>query len=88
MKYFAAFLSIGDASKSQEYRPRHLEFLERGEREGTIFARGRFVDGAGGLIIYRAETLENAQQIAEHDPYVSSGARKLEMHEWDMLLSR
>lgn len=84
MKYFAAFLPMRDLEKSQELRPAHMEFLSQTEREGKIFARGRFSDGAGGLVIYRAASLEEARKIAESDPYVKSGARSLEFHEWEM----
>ncbi len=84
MKYFAAFLPMRDLEKSQELRPSHLEFLERKAREGKIFARGRFADGAGGLIVYQADSLEDAKTIASSDPYVMHGARSLELHEWDM----
>ncbi len=87
MKYFAAFLKMNDPSKSQDLRPQHLEFLERSEQEGKVFARGRFEDGAGGLVIYQAESLEEARSIAESDPYITSGARSLELHEWGMKLS-
>ena len=88
MKYFAALLRMRDPAKSQSLRPQHLEFLERGEKEGRVFARGKFTDDAGGLIIYRAESFEDAREIAESDPYITSGARSLEIHEWDMKLSR
>ena len=84
MKYFAAFLPTKDREKSQRLRPLHLEFLARMEQEGKIFARGRFEDGAGGLVIYKAESLEEAQRTAGHDPYVTSGARGLEIHGWEM----
>jgi hypothetical protein len=87
MKYFAAFLRMNNQAKSQELRPQHLDFLKQGEQEGKIFARGRFEDGAGGLVIYRAESLAEARNIAESDPYVRSGARSLELHEWDMKVS-
>ncbi len=87
MKYFAAFLPMRDPGKSQGLRPAHVEFLDRKQREGAIFARGRFSDGAGGLVIYRAESLEEARKIAESDPYVKNGARSLELHEWEMKLS-
>ena len=86
MKYFTAVLKMLDSTKSQELRPRHLEFLGQKEKEGKIFARGRFADGAGGMVIYRAESIEEAKKIAESDPYVASGARSLELHEWDMKL--
>ena len=87
MKFFAAFLKMQDPVKNQDFRPQHLEFLDQGVKQGTVFARGRFTDGTGGLVIYRASSLEEAQEIAASDPYVKSGARSLDLHEWDMKLS-
>jgi uncharacterized protein YciI len=84
MKYFAAFLPMRDLEKSQELRPAHVEFLDQKSQEGKIFARGRFADGAGGLVVYRADSLEEAKKIASSDPYVMHGARSLELHEWEM----
>ncbi len=84
MKYFAAFLKMQDPAKSQELRPQHVQFLEETEKAGRIFARGRFTDGTGGLVVYQAESLEEATRIANGDPYIASGARILDIHEWDM----
>jgi len=84
MKFFAAFLPMRDLEKSQELRPAHTQFLDKMEIEGKIFARGRFADGAGGLIVYKAESFDEAKKVAESDPYVRSGARSLELHEWEM----
>ncbi len=85
MKYFAAILPIKDSEKNRLLRPQHLEFLAGAEQEGKIFARGRFADGTGGLVIYIADSIEEARRIAEGDPYVQSGARGLELHEWEMV---
>ncbi len=87
MKYFAAFLPMRDPEKSQSLRSQHLDFLSQRESEGRIFARGRFVDGAGGLVIYKAASLEEAKKIAAGDPYLIGGARSLEIHEWEMVKS-
>jgi len=84
VKYYAALLRMLDAEKSRVLRPEHLAFLVAKEGEGRIFARGKFPDGAGGLVVYMADSLEEARAIAEGDPYVVHGARALEMHEWDM----
>jgi uncharacterized protein YciI len=84
MKYFAAFLKMLDPEKNQTLRPQHLDFLMRTENEGKIFARGRFADGAGGLVIYMAESLDEARRIAGSDPYIIGRARTLELHEWEM----
>jgi uncharacterized protein YciI len=84
MKYFAAFLKMLDVQKNEAYRPQHMDFLVEKEKEGKIFARGRFTEGKGGLVIYIAETFEQAKKLAESDPLFTSGARSLELYEWDM----
>jgi uncharacterized protein len=88
MKYFAALLNMKDTEKNTAYRQQHMDFLVAQEKEGKIFARGRFTDGEGGLVIYMADSLEKAREIAASDPLVSSGARTLELHEWDMKLAQ
>ena len=84
MKYFAAFLKMKDPEKNATYRPQHMDFLIQKEKEGKIFARGRFSGGKGGLVVYIAESFEEATRIAESDPLVVSGARTLELYEWEM----
>jgi uncharacterized protein YciI len=85
MKYYAVFLIMLDAQKSQEVRQQHLDYLAQRRSEGKIFANGRFVDGAGGLVIYMAETDQEVVEITEQDPYIVSGARRYEIHEWEMV---
>jgi uncharacterized protein YciI len=84
MKYFAAYLRMKDREKNTAYRQQHVDFLTEMEKEGKIFARGRFTDGEGGLVIYMAGSREEALKLAESDPYVALGARTLELNEWDM----
>jgi uncharacterized protein YciI len=84
MKYFAALLMMKDLEKNVSFRQQHIDFLTKNEKEGKIFARGRFNDNSGGLVIYIASSLEDAQKLAASDPYAVSGARSLEVHEWDM----
>jgi len=84
MAFFAAFLKMADPEKSASFRPLHREFLEAREKEGKIFARGRFSDDTGGLVVYVADSLDEAMAIAQGDPYIVNGARSLEMHPWEM----
>lgn len=84
MKYYAAFLTMKDAEKSQTYRQEHLDFLEKMREEKRVFAYGRLADGAGGLIIYQGENLEEVEAWVKQDPYVEKGARGYHVHEWIM----
>lgn len=84
MKYFAALLMMKDVEKNMKFRQQHVDFLTENENDGKIFARGKFTGGEGGLVIYKADSREDAMKLAQSDPYVSSGARNLELYEWDM----
>jgi len=84
MNYYAVLLSMLDEEKSKTYRPEHLAYLEELEKTRNVFAKGRFTDGAGGLIIYIARNLQEAKEFAKNDPYVKYGAREYEIHEYAM----
>jgi uncharacterized protein YciI len=84
MKYFAALLKMKDLEKNKTFHQPHIDFLTENEKAGKIFARGKFMDGEGGLVIYIAGSRDEAVKLAGSDPYVSSGARFLEVYEWDM----
>ncbi|GEL77797.1 YciI family protein [Tenuibacillus multivorans] len=85
MKYFAVFLPMKDKEKSQSYRPQHLTFLERMKEEQKVLMYGRFPDGAGGLVIYRAKDMDEAISHLKKDPFVQVGARDWEIHEWELV---
>lgn len=82
MAYFAAILHMLNAEKNQEYRPRHLAYLDILDKQGKIYAKGPFIDGSGGMVVYISDSLEEAKQLAEKDPYVTEGVRRVELHEW------
>ena len=84
MKYFAAFLKMKDEIKSKKHRQAHLDFIEDMVGQNHLFSYGRLTDGSGGLLIYQAESLEQATDLANLDPYVELGARELSIHEWVM----
>ncbi|WP_059104534.1 YciI family protein [Shouchella shacheensis] len=86
MNYYAVLLPMRDKEKSRQFREEHLLFLEKGRREGWIFANGRFTDQSGGLVIYKARELQEVEGYVQQDPYIIHGARNYEIHEWEMVL--
>lgn len=84
MNHYAALSPMKDAEKSKHFRQEHLDYLEALEKQGKVFAKGRFTDGTGGLVIYIAESFEEVEEIVKNDPYVVHGARGYEIHEWVM----
>ena len=87
MKYFVALLKMKDAEKNAAYRQQHIDFLTEKEKEEVILSRGKFTGGKGGMVVYLAESFDDALKLAESDPYVALGARTLELFEWDMKMN-
>lgn len=85
MKYFAVFLTMKDEEKSSVHRPEHLDFLTEMRAQKKVLMNGRFMDGAGGLIIYVGESLEQVEGWVKEDPYIATGAREYRIHEWEMV---
>jgi uncharacterized protein YciI len=85
MPYFAAILHMLDKEKNLEVRPSHIEYLDKLDQEGKIFARGPFSDDSGGLVVYIADCYEEALTLAENDPHVVFKSRRLELKEWKVV---
>lgn len=85
MSYYAVFLPMKDAEKSKTFRPQHLAFLEKMRNEKKILINGKFTDGAGGLVIYKAKDMDEVKSFVAQDPYVIEQARDHIIHEWEMV---
>jgi len=83
--YYVALLTIIDADLNAKVRPAHLEYVNRLYKENKVLMAGPFTDGKGGMVIYRADSFEEAKRFAEADPVVAEGARTLELREWNPL---
>ena len=63
------------------YRPAHLAKMEPLDQQGRVVLAGPLTDKAGSLIIIEADSLEEAQQFAEEDPYTVNGVfERVEVH--------
>ncbi len=66
----------------------HLSYQEKLEREGVMFAAGpNWSDDeqnweGDGMIVYRANSVEHAREIAGQDPMHLSGARTFTVRPW------
>ena len=85
---YAVFTEFTDkeGDRSSE-RSNHFAYLAKLESEGKVFAAGPMLTESGerfgkALILYKADTLEQAKALADSDPYHSSGFRKYTIHPW------
>lgn len=59
---------------------KHLEYVGQMFAEGKVVLAGPCLDGAYGIIIYKADSPEEAQEMFENDPAVQAGILNMELH--------
>jgi len=90
-KYYAVLSKPSDTpQKLKALLPAHLEYMIDLEKRGLLFASGPLADGEGppsgqGLTILRAKSARQAREIAQADPFVTSGLRSFELKEWTVM---
>ncbi len=71
-----------------ETLPAHLDYQKKLEAEGKLVLAGPLSDDSGeqmngsGMIIYRAESMEQARRLAENDPMHAQGKRSFTLRRW------
>ena len=74
-------------AKRKIHRAAHLANLEPLDRQGRVLLAGPFTDLAGSLIIIEADSLDEARQIAQEDPYTVHGIfEHVEVHPFKQVL--
>lgn len=63
--------------------PLHRQFLDSLREQGRNEMSGGFADQSGGAYLLRAESLEEALEIAYTDPAHTSGGWDVTIYEWN-----
>ena len=64
---------------NEELIKEHVEHLKSLKSQGKLVLCGPFSDYPGGMVVYLADNLEEATNIAKSDPFISSGCKTFEV---------
>ena len=64
---------------NEEIVKRHVEHLKELKRQGRLVLCGPFTDYPGGMVVFTAEDLAEATNIAKADPFIASGCKTYEI---------
>jgi uncharacterized protein YciI len=78
------------ALSKEELTARHHDFIHELEAKGLLVGAGPFLDDTGnrfgtGMIIFRAATRPQAEAIANREPYIAHGVRRLKLVPWQRI---
>ncbi|WP_343319957.1 YciI family protein [Arthrobacter sp. TMP15] len=72
-----------------EHRPKHREWLAAQAEAEVVLASGPYADGAGALLIFRAENEAAVQQIVSQDPMtIGGGVTGLKISGWNPVIGQ
>ena len=86
--YVAESTPSGDGEAVRAALGEHLAYQRTLEEAGSLVFAGPLSDPSGeamqgvGLIVYRADSLEDARRLAEGDPMHKLGARSFTLRRW------
>ena len=58
---------------------KHVDNLKKLDKEGKLVLCGPFTDFPRGMVVFNADSKEEAKEIAEADPFISSGCKTYEL---------
>jgi uncharacterized protein YciI len=81
------------ALSPEALRELHHQFIHELEHKGILVGAGPFLDDAGnrfgtGMIIFRCATRAEAEKIANSEPYIAHGVRRLKLLPWQRTAGR
>jgi uncharacterized protein YciI len=71
----------------------HHAFIHDLEARGMLVGAGPFLDDSGnrfgtGMIIFRCATRAEAEKIANSEPFIAAGVRRLKLMPWQKIAGR
>jgi uncharacterized protein YciI len=73
MKYAAIIEYSQDKTKIQSLRPTHRQYLASLCERGQLAVSGPFTDDSGALIVYEADSADEAEKLLRGDPFHQNG---------------
>ncbi|MDB9313377.1 hypothetical protein PN462_09725 [Spirulina sp. CS-785/01] len=73
---------IVDKATFDQYVPYHVAYVRQLIEQGHQAKTGYWGDYGGGMLLFLADSLEQAKDIVAQDPLIKNNCVTYELHEW------
>lgn len=73
---------IVDKPTFDRFVPDHKLYVRELNNQGHNARTGYWAEYGGGMLLFEAKSLEEAQQIIENDPLIKNNCVEYDLHEW------
>lgn len=75
-----------DRSTFDLYVPAHKAYVQELIAKGHRARTGYWAERGGGMMLFEATSIDEAQAIVAQDPLVKNGCVKYQLHEWRVVV--
>ncbi|MFQ3616452.1 MAG: YciI family protein [Cyanobacteriota bacterium] len=75
-----------DKATFDQFVPAHKQFVYDLIAKGHQAKTGYWAERGGGMLLFRAASMEEARAIVAQDPLVQHGCVSYELHEWTIVV--
>lgn len=75
-----------DKNTFDRYVPAHLDYVRDLIAKGHKAKTGYWAEYGGGMLLFQAGSLTEAQAIIQADPLIENNCVEYELHEWRILV--
>lgn len=73
---------IVDKAVFDRHVPAHVAYIKQLIAQGHQAKSGYWAERGGGMLLFQAESIAEAQHLVEQDPLIQNGCVAYELHEW------
>lgn len=77
---------IVDKATFNRYVSAHKDYVRDLISQGLVGKTGYWAERGGGMLLFKADSLEDAQAIIVRDPLIENGCVEYELHEWRIVV--
>jgi uncharacterized protein YciI len=77
---------IVDKATFDQYVPAHKAFVQRLIETGHEAKTGYWAQRGGGMLLFKARSMDEAQRIIEQDPLIINRCVNYKLYEWKVVL--
>ncbi len=70
-----------------QYVPQHKEYVKELNNLGHEATTGYWKHSEGGMLLFQADSLEEAKKIVENDPLIKNNCVEYTLHQWCVVKS-
>lgn len=83
MIYVILTNTVGDPAAYLQHARAYRDYLERLSSDGVLIAAGPFDDHSGGMMLLRAASMAQANELARANPRVIAGVDRFQVRHWN-----